>query len=59
MGGVVPASRWLVVGVLIVGCSDHAADPKTCRERTAFILAEHYPDPVNLAAVIDTVCGNT
>jgi len=59
MGGMVLAARWLVVGVLIVGCADHSADPKTCRERTAFILAEHYPDPANLAAVIATVCGDT
>lgn len=49
----------VVLILLIVGCSalpTHSDDPKTCRERAAYRLADTYPDPANLALALNTVC---
>lgn len=53
--------RFALLGVLLMttACAalpTHKNDPENCRERVAFNLADSYPDPANLAIVIDTIC---
>lgn len=46
----------LVLSLSAVSCANHSSDPRTCRERAAYVVRDVYPDPAVLAKALDTIC---